>query len=73
MFTVLKFGLLKGAIVPVSTKVIQRMATNPNVRKAYVEASKVHKDPTAFIAAVEHLGNEIDSEEGKDSNNVNNK
>ncbi len=67
LFTLIKFGFLKGAMIPVGAKILQRAATDNRVRKAFTEAAKVHTDPLAFIAAIEHLGNIIDSEEEGDN------
>lgn len=62
LFTLMKFGLLKGMLAPVATKVIQRMATSPKVRKAFIKASQRNIDTTAFIAAIEELDRALDED-----------
>lgn len=63
LFTLIKFGFIKGALIPIAGRLIQKMASSSKVRKAFIDASKHHTDPLAFIAAIEHLGNTIDEED----------
>lgn len=62
LFTFMKFGFVKGALIPIFGNIVQKMATSNKVRKAFIEASKQHTDPLAFIAAIENLGNTIDED-----------
>ena len=62
LFTLMKFGVLKGMMAPVATKVLQKMATSPRVRKAFIKASQRNLDTTAFIAAIEELDQALDEE-----------
>ncbi len=60
LFTALKFGLIKGALIPIAGQTLLKMATSPRVRKAFIEASKPIHDPIKFIAPVEALGVALD-------------
>ncbi len=60
LFTLMKFGLVKGIMAPVATKIIQKMATSPRVRKAFTKASQRNLDTKAFIAAIEELDRALD-------------
>lgn len=63
LFTLMKFGILKAALVPLATTILKRMTTSNRVRKAFIEASKKQTDPVAFIAAMEELSRAIDEED----------
>lgn len=62
LFTLMKFGVVKAMMAPLATKVIQKMATSPRVRKAFIKASQRNLDTTAFIAAIEELEQALDEE-----------
>lgn len=55
LFTLMKFGFPKAVLIPLTTRLIQRMATSPKVRRAFIHASQKNLDPLAFITALEAL------------------
>ena len=64
LFTLIKFGFLKGALVPIGVNAIKRLATSSKARHAFKKVAQNQHDPLAFIAAVEELGKQLEEEEG---------
>lgn len=63
LFTLIKFGFLKGALLPIATNAVKKMATSSKVRHAFNQVSKKQNDPVAFLAAVEQLGKALEEED----------
>ena len=62
LFTLMKFGLVKGMAAPIATRIIQKMATSPRVRKAFNKAAQRNLSTEAFLAAIEELDQALDEE-----------
>ena len=63
VFTPLKFGIVKGLLVPIAGQMLKKLATSKKVRGALIRASEHQTDPLVFISAVEALGKELVEEE----------
>lgn len=63
LFTLIKFGFLKGALVPISVNAMKKLATSSKARHAFNKVAQKQYDPVEFIAAVEALGKALEESE----------
>lgn len=63
VLTAMKLGIPQAGTVMVCYKIMNKMLTNPRVRKAFVEASKHHTDPIKFIMAMEAFEKTLEEDE----------
>lgn len=62
LFTLIKFGFLKGALVPIGVNAVKKLATSSKARHAFKKVAQQQHDPIAFIAAVEELGKALEED-----------